>query len=182
MSRIGKQVITIPAGVTVAAVAADEGTTVTVNGPRGELRRLFRPSIVIVVNDGKVTLTPRRSAILDGALWGTYAAHVKNMVVGAATGFTKQLIIEGIGYKGSLAGQALTLNVGFSHPVIITAPEGVKINLEKNLLTVSGPSREAVGQFTASVRAIKPPDPYKEKGIRYVDERVSRKQGKKVVA
>ena len=183
MSRIGKQAIIIPAGVTVATVVADEGTTVTVNGPRGESRRLFRSDIAITVDEGKVALVPRPERAAEaGALWGTYAAHVKNMIVGAATGFSKQLAIEGIGYKGSVSGQALTLNVGFSHPVIIIAPEGVKINLEKNLLTVSGPSKEAVGQFAASVRAVKPPDPYKEKGIRYVDERVARKQGKKVVA
>lgn len=181
MSRIGKQIIAIPAGVTVEVTPSFAGTTVTAKGPRGELRRLFRPNIAIAVGGGGVTLKPSRLAA-EGALWGTYASHVKNMVTGVASGFAKQLIIEGIGYKGAATGQTLTLNVGFSHPVVITAPEGVKIVLEKNLLTVSGPSKEAVGQFAASVRAIKPPDPYKEKGIRYSDERVVRKQGKKVVS
>ena len=189
MSRIGKQIIAIPAGVTVAAVATDGGTMVTVNGPHGELRRLFRPEIAIAVDNGKVALAPRPPAVAAGALWGTYGSHVKNMIAGAAAGFSKQLVIEGIGYKGNIvglpdgkAGQLLTLNVGFSHPVTIVAPAGVKITLEKNLLTVSGPSKEAVGQFAASVRAIKPPDPYKEKGIRYATERVIHKQGKKVIA
>jgi|SRR3989344_2663590 len=181
MSRVGKQAIAIPAGVTVKAVAGDSGTAVTVKGPRGELQRLFRSDIVITVDDGQITLAPKNVAT-EGALWGTYGSHIKNMVTGAASGFTKQLVIEGIGYKGSIAGQALTLNVGFSHPVIVTVPADVKITLEKNILTVSGPSKEAVGQFAASVRAIKPPDPYKEKGIRYSDEKVTRKPGKKVVS
>lgn len=180
MSRIGKQAIAIPTGVTVTATASDEGTAVTVNGPHGKLERLFRPSIAITVSEGKVTLSPRQAGMV--ALWGTYASHIKNMIMGTALGFTKQLIIEGIGYKGNITGQTLTLNVGFSHPVIVLAPVGIKIVLEKNLLTVNGPSKETVGQFAASVRAVKPPDPYKEKGIRYADEIVSRKQGKKVVA
>jgi large subunit ribosomal protein L6 len=181
MSRIGKQLIKIPAGVTVKTATLDEGVELTVNGPRGELKRLFRPSITITVGADEVTLVPRAGAEIESALWGTYAAHVKNMVTGVVGGFTKQLVLEGIGYKASLAGQTLTLIVGFSHPVIIVAPEGVKIVLEKNTLTVSGPSKEAVGQFAASVRAIKPPDSYKEKGIRYTNEKVTRKQGKKVV-
>jgi len=181
MSRIGKQIITIPTGVKVATITSDEGTTVTVEGPYGKLERLFRSDIVITVGEDKISLLPRQTS-MDGALWGTYASHVKNMVLGVASGFTKQLIIEGIGYKGSVVGQTLTLTVGFSHPVIITAGAGIKITLEKNVLTVTGPSKEATGQFAASVRAIKPPDPYKEKGIRYVGEVISRKQGKKVVA
>ncbi|MFH1170533.1 MAG: 50S ribosomal protein L6 [Candidatus Vogelbacteria bacterium] len=188
MSRIGKQLIKIPAGVTVKTVTLDEGVEVTIKGPRGELKRLFRPSIVITIGANEVTLAPRGEAETETALWGTYAAHIKNMVLGVVGGFTKQLVLEGIGYKASLAGlpdgkagQTLTLTVGFSHPVIIVAPDGVKLVLEKNTLTVSGPSKEAVGQFAASVRAIKPPDPYKEKGIRYTDEKVTRKQGKKVV-
>ena len=181
MSRIGKQIIEVPTGVTIKAVAANGQTLVTVNGPRGGSERLFRPDITILGEEGKVTLTPRQTTT-DGALWGTYASHIKNMVTGAAVGFTKQLILEGIGYKGSVSGQTLTLNVGFSHPVTIVAPEGVKITLEKNVLTIGGSNKEAVGQFAASVKAIKPPDPYKEKGIRYLDEKVSRKQGKKVVA
>ncbi len=188
MSRVGKQAIAIPAGVTVTAVAGDSITTVTVKGPRGELQRLFRSNIVITIDGDKVTLAPKNAAT-EGALWGTYASHIKNMVTGVVSGFTKQLTIEGIGYKGSVAGlpdgkvgQVLTLNVGFSHQVPITAPADVKIVLEKNILTISGPSKEAVGQFAASVRAIKPPDPYKEKGIRYSNERIIRKQGKKVVS
>ena len=181
MSRVGKQAIAIPAGVTVIAVIGDSGTTVTVKGPRGELQRLFRSNIVITVGEDKVTLAPKNPET-EGALWGTYASHIKNMVAGVVSGFTKQLAIEGIGYKGNVAGQTLTLNVGFSHPVMITAPAEVEITLEKNILTVSGPSKEAVGQFAASVRAIKPPDPYKEKGIRYSDEKITRKPGKKVVS
>ena len=181
MSRVGKQIIEVPTGVTVKAVVSEAETLVTVTGPRGGSERLFRPDISIMVEGDKVTLAPRQT-MANNALWGTYASHIKNMVHGAATGFTKQLILEGIGYKGNIAGQTLTLNVGFSHPVSIVAPAEVKIVLEKNVLTVSGASKEAVGQFAASVKAIKPPDPYKEKGIRYLDEKISRKQGKKVVA
>ena len=182
MSRIGKQLIKIPAGVTIKTTPLAEGVELTVKGPRGELKRLFRPSITITVGADEVTLAPRSGTETESALWGTYAAHIKNMVLGVVGGFTKQLVLEGIGYKASVAGQTLTLIVGFSHPVIIVAPDGVKLVLEKNTLTVSGPSKEAVGQFAASVRAIKPPDPYKEKGIRYINEKVTRKQGKKVVA
>ncbi|HEY4476426.1 MAG TPA: 50S ribosomal protein L6 [Candidatus Paceibacterota bacterium] len=181
MSRVGKQKIKIPIGITIKADASPLGTTIVAKGPRGELSRLFRPDIIITVGVNEISLTPQKEAT-EGALWGTYASHVKNMIAGVASGFTKQLIIEGIGYKGAVAGQTLTLNVGFSHPVTITAPPAVKIVFEKNLLTISGPSKEAVGQFAASVRAIKPPDPYKEKGIRYVDEKIIRKQGKKIVS
>ena len=138
MSRIGKQPITIPTGVSVAVADSPLGTTVTVKGREGELSRLFRPAIVITAAEDRVTLSPRQPA-LSGALWGTYASHIRNMIRGASAGFAKQLVIEGIGYKGAVAGQTLTLNVGFSHPVIMTAPAGVKILLEKNLLTVSGP-------------------------------------------
>lgn len=181
MSRVGKQIIEVPTGVTVKTVASSLGTIVTVAGSKGGSERFFRPEITISIEANQVTLTPRQPD-LDGALWGTYASHVKNMVTGAATGFTKQLILEGIGYKGAVAGQTLTLNVGFSHPVVIVAPAGVKISLEKNVLTVTGSDKELVGQFSASVKAIKPPDPYKEKGIRYLDEKITRKQGKKVVS
>ncbi len=181
MSRVGKQIIEVPTGVTVKTVASPMGTTVTVSGGKGGSERLFRPEIAIKVDGSKVSLTPGNPD-LDGALWGTYASHIKNMITGAGTGFTKQLILEGIGYKGAVSGQTLTLNVGFSHPVNIVAPEGVKISLEKNVLTVTGSNKELVGQFAASVKAVKPPDPYKEKGIRYLDEKITRKQGKKVVA
>lgn len=181
MSRIGKQLIKIPTGVTVKSATLDEGVELTVKGPKGELKRLFRPNITITVGADEVTLAPRDGAETESALWGTYAAHVKNMVLGVVEGFTKQLVLEGIGYKANVSGQTLTLTVGFSHPVIVVAPDGVKLALEKNTLTVSGPSKEVVGQFAASVRAIKPPDPYKEKGIRYTNEKVTRKQGKKVV-
>ncbi len=181
MSRVGKQIIEVPAGVTVKTVASPVGTTVTVSGGKGGSERLFRPEIAIKMEGDKITLTPH-DPTLNGALWGTYASHVKNMITGAASGFTKQLILEGIGYKGAVAGQTLTLNVGFSHPVVMVATEGVKISLEKNVLTVTGSNKELVGQFAASVKAVKPPDPYKEKGIRYLDEKITRKQGKKVVA
>lgn len=186
MSRIGRQTIVIPPGVTVT----DEAGKVLVKGPKGSLERRFPPALALTTSAGEVKVSLRdagKTAEL-GALWGTYAAHLKNMIRGVTDGFEKRLIVEGIGYKAAVGlsadkavAEAVTLNAGFSHPVVRTIPQGLKVTVEKNLVKISGFDRELVGQFAASLRAVRPPNPYKEKGIRYVDEVVIRKQGKKAV-
>ena len=177
MSRIGKQTIIIPEKVTVSL----EPERVLVRGPKGELARAWPRALILTVAPGaaKVSLKNDSQAEELKAIWGTYAAHLKNMIKGVTTGFEKRLLIEGIGYKAAATAEAVTLNVGFSHPVIWPIPEGLKVTLDKNLLTISGADCESVGQFAAILRAVRPPDPYKEKGLRYDDERVIRKQGKK---
>ncbi len=175
MSRIGKRAITIPAGTDVSVVDSE----IVVKGKGGTLKRALHPLIQLKVENGTVTVSPKTDNRMARALWGTYAAHVKNMVSGVNTPFIKKLQIEGIGYKAELQGKNLKLMLGFSHPVIVAVPEGVSALVEKNVVTVSGADKDAVGQFAASVRALKKPEPYKGKGIRYEGEVVREKQGKK---
>lgn len=175
MSRIGKQPILIPEKTTITV----DGGVVSVRGPHGELSRRFRDEIDIVAADGAVNLSLAKKTKLARALWGTYASHIGNMVQGVSTPFAKVLLIEGVGFRAEQSGNVLTLQLGFSHPVVITVPEGLSVSIVKNVITVSGIDKEAVGQFAAYVRAIKKPEPYKGKGIRYSNEVVRRKQGKK---
>ncbi len=178
MSRLGKRAITIPAGTDVSVVSSE----ITVKGKLGTLKRMVHPAITISVANGEVVVTPKEKSRLGRALWGTYAAHVRNMIGGVNTPFVKRLQVEGIGYKAELAGKQLKLAVGFSHPVILPIPEGITAAVEKNIITVSGSDKEQVGEFAASVRATKKPEPYKGKGIRYEGEVVRQKQGKKAAA
>jgi large subunit ribosomal protein L6 len=143
------------------------------------LKRAIHPLIELKVENGIAVVSPKTENRIARALWGTYAAHVKNMVSGVNTPFVKKLQIEGIGYKAELQGKNLKLMLGFSHPVIVALPEGVSALVEKNIITVSGANKDLVGQFAASVRALKKPEPYKGKGIRYEGEVVREKQGKK---
>ncbi len=176
MSRIGKQIITIPAGVTVNA----NGSVVSVKGPKGELTRDFKTSLItVVVNGNEISFTKNVESIEANALWGTIASHVKNMVDGVTAGFTKKLILEGVGFKSEVKGNSLDLALGFSHPVKIEIPAGLTVSAEKNNITVSGHDKELVGSFTAGVRSMKKPEPYKGKGFRYDTEVIRRKQGKK---
>ena len=178
MSRIGKRGIAIPAGTDVS-VTED---LITVKGKGGTLKRAAHPAVAVKIEDKEVQVSPADSSRLAKALWGTYAAHVRNMISGVNTPFVKKLQIEGIGYKAEVSGKNLKLALGFSHPILITLPEGVAVAVEKNLVSVSGPDKEAVGQFAASVRALKKPEPYKGKGIRYEGEKVREKEGKKAAA
>ena len=177
MSRIAKKPLAIPTGVTVAI----SDSTVTVKGKGGELKRTFRPLIGIKTDANTVVLEPKSESRLAKALWGTYASHIRNMMEGVAKPFVKQMYIEGVGYRATVQGTKLVLNIGFSHPVELAIPAGITVTSEKGLITVTGIDKEAVGQFAANVRAKKVPEPYKGKGIRYSDEVVRRKQGKKVV-
>ena len=146
------------------------------------MKRVVHPTIEITIGSGEVTVAPKGNTRLARALWGTYASHVRNMVAGVNTPFVKKLQIEGIGYKAELNGKNRKLALRFSHPVIVAIPEGVAAIVEKNIVTVTGADKERVGQFAASVRALKKPEPYKGKGIRYEGEVVRQKQGKKAAA
>lgn len=174
MSRLGKQPVTIPAGVTVTS---DKGI-VTVSGPKGTLNRVVREDVNIAIEENTITLTPGKT-VAAKALWGTYAAHIRNMIKGVTEGFTKILEIEGVGYRAELKGTNLVLSVGFSHPVSLEVPAGVTAVVEKTVVTLTGADKDVLGQFAANVRKVKKPEPYKGKGIRYRGEYIIRKQGKK---
>lgn len=175
MSRIGKKIISIPNGTEVTFSAG----VLTVKGPQGSLSRQMKDNIEISIANNEVTLSPKSVSLENRALWGTYASHIMNMVSGVNTPFSKKLILEGIGYKSEVKGTNLVLALGFSHPVNVPIPEGLKVTAEKNVITVSGIDKDVVGEFTASVRALKKPEPYKGKGMRYEGEVIKRKQGKK---
>ncbi len=177
MSRIGKRPIEIPEKTDVSITDG----VLTVHGPLGTLTKVVHPHVSITVDEGAVTVAPTNETRLARALWGTYASHVKNMLRGVNEEYKKKLILDGIGYRMAVSGKELTLNVGYSHPVVLELPEGVKAEVEKNELTISGINKEEVGQFAANVRAKKKPEPYKGKGFHYDDEIVLRKQGKKAV-
>ena len=174
MSRIGKNPIAIPAGVEVTVTDA----MITVKGPKGTLTRAYKPVVTITVADGHITLAPKKTDTVV-PLWGTYSSHVKNMLAGVVTPFTKKLILEGVGYKSEVKGTDLHLALGFSHPVVVAIPSDITMTAEKNVLTFTGINKESVGSFAAKIRALKKPEPYKGKGFRYDDEVIRRKQGKK---
>ena len=173
MSRVAKKPIVIPEKTEVKV----NGLTVSVKGPLGEISRDFKSGVEIKVENGTVIVTLKRTE--DYMLTGTYASHVKNMIAGVNTGFTKKLIIEGIGFKSDVKGTELVMSLGFSHPVSVAIPQGLKVVADKNIVTITGVDSEAVGKFAAKVRAFKKPEPYKGKGIRYETEVIRRKQGKK---
>ncbi|MEX0649921.1 MAG: 50S ribosomal protein L6 [Candidatus Andersenbacteria bacterium] len=178
MSRIGKQPIPIPSGVTVE----DRSGIVHVKGPKGEMQYAYHPSIAVTIADGVMTCSIARPSKQSGALWGTTRARLANLVQGVNEGFSKQLELHGVGYRAALQGRDLQLSVGFSHPVIIKAPEGVTFTVVKEVITIEGVDIETIGQVTADIRKVRPPEPYKGKGIRYVGEKVRRKVGKVVGA
>ena len=185
MSRIGKQEIQIPAGVKVT----HSGGTVTVVGPKGTLSKNFRDDIAITMTDKVINLAIKRNDKFSKSLWGTYASHIKNMIKGVETPYQKKLILEGVGFKSEVkpaspsqgGGQVFNFALGFSHPVVVPIPEGITATAEKNVITITGIDKELVGSFTAAIRALKKPEPYKGKGMRYEGEVIRRKQGKKTV-
>ncbi len=177
MSRIGKKLITLPPNTELKF----SGNLVVVKGPMGELSRPVHPTIEIIIDGANVTVQPKKDNQESTALWGTMASHVKNMVDGVNTPFQKKLILEGIGYKSEVKGDKIVFALGFSHPVEVAIPKTLKVTAEKNLITVSGADKDEVGQFAAEIRALKKPEPYKGKGMRYDGEVIRRKQGKKSV-
>lgn len=176
MSRVGKKEIIIPTGTEVSVANSE----ITVKGKGGTLKKMVHPAIAITVEGANVVVNPANNSRLAKALWGTYAAHLRNMIAGVNTPFVKKLQIEGIGYKAEMQGTNLKMALGFSHPVLVAIPQGLAVTVEKNIISVSGADKEVVGEFAASVRSIKKPEPYKGKGIRYEGEVVRQKQGKKV--
>lgn len=178
MSRIGKKPIEIPAGVEVKI----DGGRITVKGPKGELQRNIRPEIKVAEESGRLLVSLQRETKETGAFWGLTRALLANDIKGVTQGFEKKLEIEGVGYRVNMEGEDLNLQLGFSHPVKIKAPEGVKFSVDKNVITVLGIDKGLVGQTAAKIRDQKPPEPYKGKGIRYEGEQIRRKLGKKAVA
>lgn len=181
MSRIGKQPIQIPDNVEVKI----DGQKITIKGPKGELSREIRTEIKMEEKQGQVFVCLARKggqAKKDRAYWGLSRSLIANMVKGVSEGYGKKLQIIGVGYKANVEGKNLVLSAGFSHPVEMEIPEGLEINIEKDIITISGIDKELVGQFAAKIRKVRPPEPYKGKGIRYIDEVVRRKVGKKAVA
>lgn len=179
MSRIGKKIITIPAKTEIKI----DGNTVSVKGSLGELVRTFQPGIKIEVNEGKISFSPvaKNPNVTMNSLWGTVSSHVNNMVLGVNKVYEKKLIVEGIGFKAEVIGTNLVFKLGFSHPITVAIPKNLKVASEKNVITVSGIDKEFVGRYVAEIRALKKPEPYKGKGIRYFDEIIKRKEGKKTV-
>ncbi|MBI2635534.1 MAG: 50S ribosomal protein L6 [Parcubacteria group bacterium] len=176
MSKIGKKIIEIPTDVSVVV----EGKVVKAKGRKGELEFTLPREIEASLKDNQLTIVVAVDSKRTPALWGTARAVISNMIFGVHNGFEKKLEIEGVGYKAQMQGKDLILSLGFSHPIVFKAPEGVTISVEKNSIVVSGPSIESVGQTAANIRALKKPEPYKGKGIRYVGEIIRRKAGKKV--
>lgn len=177
MSRIGKRSITLPEKTEIQV----GDTSVVVKGPLGELTRELHPVIEVKVEGNTVTVVPKKLTLESRALWGTYASHITNMVAGVNKPFEKKLILEGIGYKSEVRGDKIVFALGFSHPVEVEIPKTIKVTAEKNVITISGSNKEEVGSFAAQIRALKKPEPYKGKGMRYEDEVIKRKQGKKSV-
>ncbi len=178
MSRVGKQPIEIPSGVTVAVADGE----VTVQGPKGSVTVPVHPDIAVEVTDTQIVCSVGHKTKKSSALWGTMRALLANAVTGVHEGVTKQLELQGVGYRATVQGKDLQLQVGFSHPVVFSAPEGITFSVEKEIITVSGFDAYTVGQVAANIRKIRPPEPYKGKGIRYVGEHVRRKVGKVVGA
>lgn len=179
MSRIGKKPISIPDGVTVKVM----DNTFFVKGPKGELKRVLHEDIGLEIREKEVIVVTRRETKKTNALWGLSRSLAANMVEGVIKGFKKELEFEGIGFRASVeGGNSLQMQLGFSHPVHFKAPEGITFNVEKNIIMVSGINKELVGETAAKIRALKSPEPYKGKGIRYKGEVIIRKAGKKAVS
>ena len=175
MSRIGKKPITIPEKTEVSF----DGEKITVKGPLGEISRDFKNDIDIKIEDNTIILNPKRNSKAVISLWGTYGSHLQNMIDGVTKGYEKKLVVEGVGFKVNLEGNKLVLNLGFSHPINIDVPDGVKVDVEKNTISIKSVNKEDVGSFSAKIRDFKKPEPYKGKGIRYENEVIRRKEGKK---
>jgi large subunit ribosomal protein L6 len=174
MSRVGKLPIQIPSGVTVEV--ADD--FITVNGPKGSLKQFTLPGVNIAVEDSQVVVTRVNDEAENRARHGLMRALLSNMITGVSQGFEKKLEINGVGYRVNAQGADLKFNLGFSHDVVYKVPSTVEAKIEQNTITVSGSNKQQVGQVAAEIRALKKPEPYKGKGIKYADERIIRKSGK----
>ncbi|MFH2014138.1 MAG: 50S ribosomal protein L6 [Patescibacteria group bacterium] len=171
MSRIGKQPIIIPDNIDVKI----NDNLILVKGPRGELQETIHPDVSVEIKDKEIILKNNNNS----AIWGTMRSLIFNLIKGVSDGFEKKLIYEGVGYKAILEGKKLVLSLGYSHPIEIEAPHGIEFKIEKNTITISGINKQLVGQVAADIRSKRKPEPYKGKGIRYENEIIRRKTGKK---
>jgi len=176
MSRIGGSPITVPDGVSVAI----EKTQLTAKGSKGELVVELSNDVDVAVADNVVTITPKGKDKQSRAIWGTVRSNINNAVIGVSTGFTRKLEINGVGYRAAMQGNKLSLNLGYSHPVTMDVPAGLTVSVDNNTkIDISGADKQLLGQFAAEVRAKRPPEPFKGKGVKYADEYIVRKEGKK---
>lgn len=175
MSRIGKKPILIKEKTEITI----SDSSVKVKGPLGELSMDYLPVIEIKKEENQIVLVPKKNDIKTNALWGTYSSLISNMIQGVTEGYKKTLIIEGVGYRAEIKNNKIVLKVGFSHEVEIDIPNDLKVEIEKEKIIISGIEKQKVGQLAAVIRKIKKPEPYKGKGIRYEDEIIRRKEGKK---
>jgi len=181
MSRIGKRIILLPKNTSLSLSEASSSTVVVVKGPKGTLERQLSSKLSIEQSGTEVKVVPRFSGSLSQevkSIWGLTRTIVQNMVTGSSTGFTKDLEFNGVGYRASVTGNTLTLNLGYSHQIDLTVPEGLAVRVNKNTISVDGCDRDTIGVFCAKIRASRPPEPYKGKGIRYSSETIIRKAGK----
>lgn len=174
MSRIGKQPISIPNGVTITV----DSSSVTVKGPKGELQEAILSGVTVKEEDGKIVVTRKNDEKVNKSNHGLMRSLINNMVVGVTEGYSKKLEITGVGFRNQVQGQIIKLSLGFSHEIEYKLPEGIQAASEQNVITVSGIDKQLVGQVAAEIRAFKKPEPYKGKGIAYVGERILRKSGK----
>jgi len=176
MSRVGNSAIAIPSGVTVS----QQDGLVVVKGKNGELSAPLHSEVELVVADDVATVKPRRKTKLSQSLWGTMRATINNMVVGVGEGFSRKLEINGVGYRAAMQGNKLVLSLGYSHPVEMDVPAGLTVAVENNTqINISGADKQLLGQFASEVRSKRPPEPFKGKGVKYAEEHIVRKEGKK---
>lgn len=178
MSRIGKKPIKIPEGAEIKV----DGRKVIVRGPKGELSREIRPEVKIETNEGQIIVSLSSENKQASAFWGLERALLQNMVLGVTEGFKKELEINGVGYRAKVEDDKLILDIGFTDSIVIMIPNGLDISVKGRIVVVAGIDKAAVGQFAAKVRKVKPPDPYKGKGIKYLDEKIKLKPGKKAAS
>lgn len=175
MSRVGKKIIQIPSGVTVE----QKDGKVFVAGPKGKLERVIHPLVTVKIENGTISVSVRNENVKsERSLWGTFSSHIQNMVEGVTKGYKKSLEINGVGFRVAMQGKDIKLEVGFSHPVVYNVPAIVTASVEKNVINLESFDKEVLGNTAAEIRAIKKPEPYKGKGIKYSDEVIRRKVGK----
>lgn len=176
MSRVGNSAITIPADVTLL----QQDGQVIVKGKNGELRAPLHSEVELIIADNVATLKPKRKTKLSQSLWGTMRASINNMVIGVESGFTRKMEINGVGYRAAMQGNKIVLSLGFSHPVEMDVPAGLKAVVENNTsITITGADKQLLGQFASEIRSKRPPEPFKGKGVKYAEEQIVRKEGKK---